>query len=182
MPLQSKHRPPATNSGFDLKFNDSKSNRGGLLIHKPAREKTAFSKYVEPFMISTRNQVRPKISNEAWIQHMIHLHSTETTGKRNRACRGSGKRKRAENEELIWNLENILDNLHKHRRDIGGSEMLGEEEATALEHLWLFFDGNSDAAEFNLLVKLSGGQGKRFSIKSYITLNTSQILIFIPVN
>ena len=112
-------------------------------------------------MVSTRSQVRPKISNEAWIQHMIHLHSTKTIGKRNRACRGS-KRKRAENEELIWSLESILDRLHKNRSGILGAEIMGEEEATALENLCLVFGGNIDAAEFNLLVKLSGGQGKLF--------------------
>ena len=150
----------ATNSAFDPMLPDSKSSRGGLLIHKPARGKREFLKYVQPFMISTRNQVRPKISNEAWIQHMIHLHSTETIGKRNRSSRGGAKRKRGENEELVWNLEKILDNLQKNRSEIVSAEMLGEEEATALEHLCRLFDGNIEAAEFNLLVKLSGGQGK----------------------
>ena len=38
--------------------------------------------------------------------------------------------------------------------------MLGEEEATALEHLCRSFDGNIDAARLNLLVELSGGQGE----------------------
>jgi len=161
VPLESPFVAVVTKSGFDLMLPDSKSNRGGLLIHKPAQEKGEFSNYVHPFMISTRSQVRPKISNEAWIQHMIHLHSTGTTGKRNRACRGGGKRKRPENEELIWSLENILDNLQKNRSGVLGAEMLGEEEATALEHSWLFFDGNIHAAQFNLLVKLSGGQATK---------------------
>ena len=150
-------------SGFDLTFNDSKSRRGGLLVHKPAKEMGEFFKYVQPFVISSRNQVRPTITNEAWIQHMIHLHSTETTGKRNRASRGGVKRKRAESEEMIWNLENILNNLKKNRCQVYDPGMLGEEEATALEHLRLFFDGNIDAAEFSALVNLSGGQGKYYS-------------------
>ena len=147
-------------SGFDLPLSGSKSDRGGLLIHKPGQEKREFSLYTHPFMVSTRGQVRPKISNEAWVQYLIHLHSTKTIGKRNRACRGGSKRKRAENEELIWSLENILDRLRKNRSGGFATEMMGEEEALALEHLCLIFDGNIDAAEFNLLVKLSGGQGK----------------------
>ena len=98
---------------------------------------------------------------------MIHLHSTETTGMRNRACRGGVKRKRAENEEMIWNLENILSNLQKNRSDIPVADMLGEEEATALEHYWLFFGGDIDAAELNALVNLSGGQGKIILIAKF---------------
>lgn len=93
---------------------------------------------------------------------MIHLHSTETTGKRSRASRGGVKRKRAENEEMIWNLENILSNLEKNRSKIPGTDILGEEEAVALEHFCLFYGGNIDSAEFNALVNLSAGQGKEF--------------------
>ena len=157
-PSKSPFQAASTDSNFDLMIPESRSNRGGVLLYSPGKKKVEFSTFVQPFVISTRKQVRPKITKEAWIQHMIHLHTTRTTGKRNRACRG-GKRKRAENEELIWSLENILDSLEKRKGLFFNSEMLGEDEATALDHLWLHFDGNIDAAEFNMLVKLSGGQG-----------------------
>lgn len=109
---------------------------------------------------------------------MIHLHSTETAGKR--LCRGGRKRKRAENEELIWSLENILDNLQKNNGKFLGAEMQGEEEATALQHLWHFFDGNIDAAEFNVLVRLSGGQGKFTQCQNFMHFaNIFETLIYL---
>ena len=157
----------ANKSGFDPMLPDLKSNRGGSLIYSPTTDKGDFSTFVQPLMTSTRNQAIPQITNEAWIQHMIHLHSTETTGKRNRASRGGVKRKRAENEELVWSLENILEGLQKNRRGFIGCEMLGEEQAVALEHLRLCYDGNVEGAEFDILVKLSGGQGQFNSLNTF---------------
>lgn len=144
----------------DTDLSNNKSNRGGILLHKPGKQVGVFSKYAKPFIMSTGKEVNPTISSEAWIQHMIQLHSTEATGTRSRSSRGGVKRKRVENEEMIWNLENILNNIQKSRRKNLTIDILGEEEATALEYLCRSFDGNIDAAQFNLLVELSGGQGE----------------------
>jgi hypothetical protein len=111
-------------------------------------------------MTSMGNQVIPQITDEAWVQHMIHLHSTETTGKRNRASRGGVKRKRADNEELVWSLENILEGLQENKRGVGRCGMMGEEQAVVMEHMKQCYDGNVEAAKFNILVNLSGGQGE----------------------
>lgn len=145
-----------------VKFPESKSCRGGSLVYAPAKDDGQFLQFVQPFVTSTRDQARPQITNEAWIQHMIHLHSTESIGKRSRASRGGVKRKRPENEELVWNLENILERLKNSNNDNADSEMFGEEQALVLEKLRLFDGGNLDAAQFDVLVNLSGGQGKFF--------------------
>lgn len=147
-------------SGFDLRIPDSKSNRGGLLIYSPIENKEEFSSFVQPLMTSMGNQVIPQITNEAWVQHMIHLHSTETTGKRNRASRGGVKRKRADNEELVWSLENILEGLQENKGGVGRCGMMGEEQAVVMEHMKQCYDGNVEATKFNILVNLSGGQGE----------------------
>lgn len=173
---ESKVGPATTNSDFGANLSDKKSDRGGILLHKPGKEMGEFSKYIKPFIISTDKQINSTISNEAWIQHMIHLHSIETTGKRSRSSRGGVKRKRVEDEEImIWNLENILNNIQKSQRKNLSTEILGEEEATALEHFWRSFDGNIDAAQFNLLVELSGGQGE-YSFANIFSLKRSKNL------
>ena len=91
---------------------------------------------------------------------MIHLHSTETTGKNNRASRGGVKRKRAGNEELVWSLENVLEGFQEKNEGIDRCGMMGEEQAVVLEHMKQCYDGNVEAAKLNILVNLSGGQGE----------------------
>mmetsp|Transcript_43531 Transcript_43531/g.49071 ORF Transcript_43531/g.49071 Transcript_43531/m.49071 type:complete len:1967 (-) Transcript_43531:117-6017(-) len=149
----------ARNSGFDPP--NSKTNRGGLLIYSPTENKGELPTFVQPLIISICNQVTPQITNEAWIQHMIHLHSTETTGKNNRASRGGVKRKRAGNEALVWSLENVLKGVEENNEGIDRCGIMGEEQAVVLEHLKQCYDGNIEAAKLNILVNFSGGQAMK---------------------
>jgi hypothetical protein len=94
---------------------------------------------------------------------MIQLHSAEGIGKRKRAPRGGAKRKRSsgDEEELVWSLENVLEGQRKlSKRNRCQSSLPGEEEATVLHYLKRQHHGNAEAAKFNVLVKVSGGQGK----------------------
>ena len=67
---ESKVGPSTTNGDSGANLGDKKSNRGGILLHKPGKEMREFSKYIKPFIMSTDKQVNSTISNEAWIQHM----------------------------------------------------------------------------------------------------------------
>ena len=137
-----------------------KTDRGGLLVYSPTKNNGDILSFVQPLITSLGNQVRPHITNEAWIQHMIHLHSTERTGKRNRASRGGVKRKREVKEELVWSLEKILEGLKGNSREINCNRMTGEDEAVVLQHLKQCHDGNIDAAKFNVLINFSGEKGE----------------------
>lgn len=92
---------------------------------------------------------------------MVHLHSTGGAGKRNRNQRGSTKRKRDSEEELVWSLENLLQGQQEARRRKKLPNMHnGEEEATAMEYFALHFHGHAPTALLNITAEMSGGQGK----------------------
>jgi hypothetical protein len=109
--------------------------------------------------VSVRSSPPIQITSQSWIQHMIHLHSTEGTGKRKRVSRG-GHRKRGNEEELVWSLEAMLESQQESRRKKKQSKTAcGEEEAVAMEYLMQHHEGNVQAAQSNILTNLSGGQG-----------------------
>ena len=162
------------NDSKPVEYDDIPTRRGGVLVHAPVPNINEFSSFVQPFVSSLRNAPPAQISNQAWVQHMIQLHSTEGTGKRKRAPRG-GKRKRSSSaagdttttnnnnndEELVWSLENVLEGQKKSsKKNRCKSSLPGEEETAVLQYLQNQHHGNVEAAKFNVLVKVSGGQGK----------------------
>jgi hypothetical protein len=92
---------------------------------------------------------------------MIQLHSTEGTGRRKRAQRNALKRKRGNEDELVWRLENMLQSqCDSRQRKKPLFTTPGEEEAVAFDYLELKFHGNTKAGMFNVVADMSGGQGK----------------------
>jgi hypothetical protein len=156
--ILSKNTPP----------QDTRTIRGGILVLSPSEGIHEFPLYARPLVVSMEYKPEPDIANETWKQQMIQLHSCESGGKRNRSSRGGVKRKRVSSEEeLIWSLERLLEKEEDMVKQNGSNPLFGEEDAVMLEQLNRHHYGNNKAAEFNLLVQLSGGQGtllaRRFS-------------------
>ncbi|KAG7373105.1 PLU-1-like protein [Nitzschia inconspicua] len=148
-----------------IKYDDSQhitSNRGGTIVHAPHRDMKHFKTFILPFVTSMVGASQDEITSQAWVQHMIHLHSTEGIGKRKRTQRGAVKRKRDNEEDLVWSLESLLQSQQEYRRRKRLPRMInGEEEATAMEYLGQRFGGNVQAAILNITADLSGGQATK---------------------
>ena len=82
--------------------------------------------------------------------------------------RGGLKRKRvAEEEELVKDLDALI-HSHIGKRPQQSVGAAGEDDAWALECLKLRHNGNTNAAQLNLMVELSAGRGEHplFSVVS----------------
>ena len=137
----------------------AKVPRGGLLVHKPSQAMNRFSGFVQPLVLSLPDVTPNDLTNDDWRQHMIQIHNRESPEKGRRVRRGGIKRKRAQNDEesFVWSLENVL--KRQNTRNMQSSSLLGEDQGHTLEYLRVQHDGNVDAAELNVLVKLSAGKG-----------------------
>lgn len=152
--------------GIDL-FQDSQDNsneldvpRGGLLLHAPSKDKVHFPQFVQPLIVSVEDVPPQSLANDAWKQHIIQVQNKESPKNRRRAQRGGVKRKSAPNDEdeLVWGLESML--KKQDRKETWPKLQVGEDDACALEYLHLQHNGNVEAAELNLLINLTAGQGK----------------------
>jgi hypothetical protein len=156
---ESPSHPIETNDFNGLKNHITR--RGGTIVHAPTRESKQYKIFVQPFITSLKTPPQNQITPQAWVQHMIQLHSTEGAGKRKRVQRGAVKRKRENEEELVWSLESILQSQQESRRRKKAPRISnGEEEAVALDFLGQHFLGNVQTAVLNVVADLSGGQGK----------------------
>ena len=142
------------------------TERGGLLLHRPAEDANRFQTFTKPLFQSDGVSPPTQVTDDAWKQRLIHLHSNMSPkAARGRNPRGGGpKRKRDdEEEEMVWGLESMTRDAAKQqrndrtrvRRQLGS----GEDEASALEYLHRH-GGNATAAELCVLVDLSAGRGK----------------------
>lgn len=121
-----------------------------------------YSSFVLPFVISLSSPPQNQITPQAWVQHMIQLHSTGVAS-RKRAQRGPVKRKQANEEELVWSLESMLQSeqdSRKKKKLPSQVTAIGEEEAVTLEYLGRHFPRNLPTAMLNIVAAMSGGQGK----------------------
>ena len=159
------------------------TERGGLLLHRPSEDSNRFQTFTKPLFQSDGVPPPTQVTDDAWKQRLIHLHSNMSPkAVRGRNPRGGGpKRKRDdEEEEMVWGLESMTRDAAKQqrknktraRRQLGS----GEDDACALEYLHRH-GGNATAAELSVLVNLSAGRGE---YHDYLIIGDSIRLLSYP--
>jgi hypothetical protein len=160
--VQSEARPTtASRQGYEL---DRTVQRGGRLLYKPMKGQDRFLAYTQPLFTSLPDKP-PAVTTHVWKQHMIQLHGKAKPSKPSRGARGANgdttnKRKREE-EDLVWDVEQFCkQHPSRRRREV----VCGEDEACALEMLYLQHRGEVATAELALAVDMTGGKGKQATI------------------
>jgi hypothetical protein len=134
------------------------------LLHRPSEDMERFQRFTQPFFQSDETPPPAHVTEEAWNQRLIHLHSnTSPQMSRNRNIRAAGcqKRKRVE-ENMVWGLERMLHDEAQQKQSEAPRHqriVVGEDDSRALEYLHRYHNGDVAAAELNVLVEMSAGRG-----------------------